>query len=239
MPEELSGHMTATGLTTIGFIGAGHIGSQLARLAVSHGYTVVISNSRGPETLADLVAELGPQASAATAAQAGAAGDIVVVTVPFKNYLDVPAEPLAGKLVIDTNNYYWERDGRITSLEDETTTVSELLQAHLPTSKVVKGFNNIMAADLTTDGSPAGGADRRALPIAGDDASAKAVVTTLLDEFGFDAVDAGPLAEGWRFQRDTPAYGTRMTAPEARQKLAEARRASDGAERDIPHPSES
>lgn len=232
MPGELSGGMTATGLTTIGFIGAGHIGGQLARLAVSHGYTVVISNSRGPETLGELVAERGPQASAATSADAAAAGDIVVVTVPFKNYLGVPAEPLAGKLVIDTNNYYWERDGRIAPLEEETTTVSEMLHQHLPTSTVVKAFNNIMAADLTTDGSPAGGADRRALPIAGDDAAAKAVVATLLDEFGFDAVDAGPLAEGWRFQRDTPAYGRRMTAPEARQKLAEARRTSD---RDLPH----
>ncbi|MGA1837254.1 NADPH-dependent F420 reductase [Herbiconiux sp. 11R-BC] len=216
--------MTATGLTTIGFIGAGHIGSQLARLAVAHGYQVVLSNSRGPETLSELVAELGPQATAATPAQAAAAGDLVVVTVPFKNYLEVPAEPLAGKVVVDTNNYYWERDGRITPLEEETTTVSELLQAHLPTSKVVKGVNNIMAADLTTDGSPAGTPDRRALPIAGDDTDAKTLVTALFDEFGFDAVDAGPLAEGWRFQRDTPAYVTKMTAPEVVEKLAAAQR---------------
>ncbi len=219
--------MTATGLTTIGFIGAGHIGSQLARLAVAHGYQVVLSNSRGPETLSELVAELGPQATASTPAQAAAAGDLVVVTVPFKNYLEVPAEPLAGKVVIDTNNYYWERDGRITPLEEETTTVSELLQAHLPTSKVVKGVNNIMAADLTTDGSPAGTHDRRALPIAGDDAAAKALVTALFDEFGFDTVDAGPLAEGWRFQRDTPAYVTKMTAPVAVEKLAAAKRYAD------------
>ncbi|MGD8167678.1 NADPH-dependent F420 reductase [Herbiconiux sp. P16] len=216
--------MTATGLTTIGFIGAGHIGSQLARLAVAHGYSVVLSNSRGPETLADLVEELGPQATAATSQQAAAAGDLVVVTVPFKNYLDVPAEPLAGKIVLDTNNYYWERDGRITPLEEKTTTVSELLQAHLPGAKVVKAVNNIMAGDLTTDGSPSGTPNRRALPIASDDASAKATVATLLDEFGFDTVDAGPLAEGWRYQRDTPAYVTRMTAAEAREKLAQATR---------------
>ncbi|SDZ34291.1 NADPH-dependent F420 reductase [Herbiconiux ginsengi] len=216
--------MTATGLTTIGFIGAGHIGSQLARLAVAHGYSVVLSNSRGPETLTELVEELGPQATAATSQQAAAAGDLVVVTVPFKNYLDVPAAPLAGTIVIDTNNYYWERDGRITPLEEQTTTVSELLQAHLPGAKVVKAFNNIMAADLTVDGSPAGTPGRRALPIAGDDDAAKATVTALLDEFGFDAVDAGPLAEGWRYQRDTPAYVTRMTADEAREKLAQATR---------------
>ncbi|WP_382304717.1 NADPH-dependent F420 reductase [Herbiconiux sp. UC225_62] len=216
--------MTATGLTTIGFIGAGHIGSQLARLAVAHGYSVVLSNSRGPETLSDLVEELGPQATAATSQQAATAGDLVVVTVPFKNYLDVPAAPLDGKIVLDTNNYYWERDGRITPLEEKTTTVSELLQAHLPGAKVVKAVNNIMAADLTVDGSPAGTPGRRALPIAGDDAAAKATVATLLDEFGFDTVDVGPLSEGWRYQRDTPAYVTRMTAAEAREKLAEATR---------------
>jgi predicted dinucleotide-binding enzyme len=215
--------MTATGLTTIGLIGAGHIGSQLARLAVAHGYSVVLSNSRGPETLAELVAELGPQARAATPEQAAASGDLVVVTVPFKNYQAVPSAPLAGKLVIDTNNYYWERDGRITPLEERATTVSELLQAHLPGARVVKAFNNIQAGDLTTDGRPAGTPGRRALPIAGDDAEAKAVVATLLDEFGFDAVDAGPLAEGWRFQRDMPAYTNRMTASEAREKLAVAR----------------
>ena len=216
--------MTATGLTTIGFIGAGHIGSQLARLAVAHGYTVVLSNSRGPETLTELIAELGPQATAATSQQAAAAGDLVVVTIPFKNYLDVPAEPLAGKIVLDTNNYYWERDGRITPLEEQTTTVSELLQAHLPGARVVKAVNNIMAGDLTTDGRPAGTPDRRALPVAGDDAEAKATVATLLDEFGFDTIDAGPLSEGWRYQRDTPAYVTRMTAPQVRDKLAQATR---------------
>jgi predicted dinucleotide-binding enzyme len=215
--------MTATGLTTIGLIGAGNIGSQLARLAVAHGYSVVLSNSRGPETLSALVAELGPQARATTPEQAAAAGHLVVVTVPFKNYQAVPAAPLAGKLVIDTNNYYWERDGRITPLEERVTTVSELLQAHLPGARIVKAFNNIQAGNLTSDGQPADSPGRRALPIAGDDPEAKAVVATLLDEFGFDAVDAGPLAEGWRFQRDMPAYTNRMTASEAREKLAAAR----------------
>ncbi|GLK18079.1 NADPH-dependent F420 reductase [Herbiconiux flava] len=214
--------MTATGLSTIGFIGAGNIGGQLARLAVAHGYSVVISNSRGPETLASLVAELGPQARAATPAEAAEAGDIVVVTVPLKAYKAVPVEPLAGKTVIDTNNYYFERDGRIPELDEEKTTVSGMLQEHLPTSTVVKAFNNIMAADLTTDGRPAGDPDRRALPIAGDDAAAKTLVSTLLDEFGFDAVDAGPLADSWRFERDRPAYVIRMTAAEVPAKLAAA-----------------
>ena len=216
--------MTATGLTTIGFIGSGNIGGQLARLAVKAGYDVVVSNSRGPETLADLVDELGPQARAATAGEAAAAGDLVVVTVPFKNYRDVPVEPLAGKIVIDTNNYYFERDGRIAELDEERTTVSQMLQQHLPTSHVVKVFNGIRAEELTTDGSPAHTPDRRALPVAGDDLEAKGLVTTLLDEFGFDAVDAGPLAESWRFERDRPAYGPRMTAAEIPGKLAEATR---------------
>jgi predicted dinucleotide-binding enzyme len=214
-------------MATIGIIGAGHIGSQVARLAVASGYDVVISNSRGPETLSELVAELGPRARAATALEAAKAGDIVVVTVPLKNYRQVPVAPLAGKVVIDTNNYYPQRDGQIPELDDETTTTSELLQAHLPTSKVVKGFNHIYAAELTTHGQPTGSLNRRALVIAGDDRAAKATVTELLDEFGFDTVDAGPLREGWRIQRDTPGYGPRRTTEELRGDLAAATRYGD------------
>src|SRR5918999_4841181 len=125
-------------METIGLIGAGNIGSQLARLAVAHGYDVVVSNSRGPETLKALVAELGPHARAATVVEAAKAGDIVVVTIPLKHYRSVPAEPLAGKIVIDTNNYYPQRDGQIPQLDNESATSSELLQAHLKASKVVK-----------------------------------------------------------------------------------------------------
>ena len=216
-------------MTTIGLIGAGHIGSQIARLAVANNYNVVISNSRGPETLSALVAELGPKARAATAVDAAKAGDIVVVTVPLKNYRSVPVEPLKGKLVIDTNNYYPQRDGHIQELDDESTTTAELLQAHLPTSKVVKAFNHIYAAELTAHGQPAGTANRRALVIAGDDREAKATVTRLLDQFGFDTVDAGPLKEGWRIQRDTPGYGPRRTAEELRKDLAKAKRYAEQA----------
>jgi hypothetical protein len=211
-------------MKTIGLIGAGHIGSQVARLAVAHGYNVVISNSRGPETLTDLVKELGPNANAATAVDAARAADIVVVTIPLRNYRSVPVEPLVGKIVIDTNNYYPERDGHIPELDNESTTTSELLQAHLPKSKVVKAFNHIYAAQLTTDGRPPGTPNRRALVIAGDDAAAKAVVTKLLDQFGFDTVDAGPLKEGWRIQRDTPGYGPRRNAEELKRDLAAAKR---------------
>src|SRR5687767_14698599 len=214
-------------MTTIGLIGAGHIGSQVARLAVAHGYNVVISNSRGPETLSELVAELGPRARAATAVEAATAGDIVVVTVPLKNYRSVPVEPLRGKVVIDTNNYYPQRDGHIPELDNESTTTAELLQGHLPTSKVVKAFNHIYAAELTTHGQPPGTKNRRALVIAGDDREAKATVTRLIDQFGFDVVDAGPLKEGWRIQRDTPGYGPRRTAEQLRTDLATAKRYAD------------
>jgi 8-hydroxy-5-deazaflavin:NADPH oxidoreductase len=194
-------------MSTIGFIGSGRIGSTLARLAVATGYQVVVSNSRGPETLADLVTELGPNARAATAAEAAQAGDLVVVSVPLRAYLDVPVEPLAGKTVIDTCNYYPERDGHIAELDSATTTSSELVQKHLPASHVVKLFNNIFFQTLGTLPRPAGASDRSALPIAGDDANAKAEATAFLDAIGYDALDAGPLAEGWRWQPDTPAYG--------------------------------
>ncbi|WP_040693095.1 NADPH-dependent F420 reductase [Nocardia vinacea] len=194
-------------MTTLGLIGSGNIGGTLARLAVAAGLDVVVSNSRGPETLAELVAELGPRARAATAAEAAAAGDIVVVTVPLKNYRQVPVEPLAGKVVIDTNNYYPDRDGTFPELEDGTTTSSELLQRHLPTSKVVKAFNNIFYPHLAALARPSTASDRSALPIAGDDADAKKAAAELLDTLGYDIVDVGSLNESWRAQPNTPAYG--------------------------------
>ena len=188
------------------------------------GYDVVISNSRGPETLQDLVSELGPKARAATAAEAAAAGDFAVVTVPLKSYKDIPVEPLAGKIVIDTNNYYWERDGRIPALDNGEATTSGLLQEHLPQSKVAKGFNHIMAKDITTDGTPAGTENRRALATASDYPEAAELVTRLYDEFGFDTVNVGALSESWRVERDRPAYVKRQNAVELKDNLAEAPR---------------
>ena len=228
-------------MTTLGLIGSGNIGGTVARLAVAAGYDVVLSNSRGPETLKDLVEDLGPRARAALPAEAAEAGDLVVVTVPLRAYRAVPVEPLAGKVVIDTNNYYPQRDGQIAELDDESTTTSELLQQHLPTSKVVKGFNNIYFKHLLSLARPAGAPDRSALAIAGDDPAAKATVTAFLDALGYDTVDAGPLAEGWRFQRDTAAYanlyfgkepdpteaGVRTGADEIRAALAASRRYAD------------
>jgi predicted dinucleotide-binding enzyme len=193
--------------TTVGLIGAGHIGGTVARLAVAAGYDVVLSNRRGPATLNDLVAELGPRARAATAVEAAAAGHLVVVTIPLGAYRDVPVDPLAGKVVMDTNNYYANRDGHLPELDDGSATSSELLQRHLPTSMVVKVFNNIFYKHLAALARPSGAPDRSALPIAGDDPSSKADVTAFLEAIGYDAVDAGSLAEGWRYQPDTPAYG--------------------------------
>lgn len=202
-------------MTTWAFIGSGNIGSTVARLAVNAGHHVVMSNSRGPQTLADLVADLGPLARADTPARAADGADAAVVTIPLAHYRQVPVDALAGKVVIDTMNYYPQRDGRIAALDDETTTTSELLQAHLPQSSVVKAFNNIFFQHLAALPRPAGAADRSALAIAGDDAAAKRTVTALLDAIGYDTVDLGPLAEGWRTQRDTAAYGNMYAADPA------------------------
>ena len=211
-------------MTTIGIIGAGHIGSALARAFSGLGYDVVIANSRGPESLAGLVAELGPKVTAATAADAAAAGDIAVVTVPLKALKDLPVEPLAGKVVLDTINYYFERDGHIDALDRGEATTSGLVQAHLPASKVVKAFNQILASEINTTGLPAGDPDRRALGTASDHDDAVELVTGIYDALGFDTVSAGPLSESWRLERDRPAYTARQTAAELRENLAKGNR---------------
>src|SRR3954452_17536224 len=232
-------------MTTLGLIGSGHIGSTVARLAVTAGYDVVLSNTRGPETLQHLVADLGPRARAGTAEEAASAGDLVVVTIPLANVDQLPVELLRGKVVIDTCNYYPQRDGRIAALDDETTTTSEIVQAQLPESSVVKAFNNISYVHLLDLARPQGDPERAVLAIAGDDAAAKAEVTRFLDDLGYDAYDVGPLSEGWRFQRDTAAYaglyngdtsgtwppppdsGVQITAEAMRDKLAQSRRYRD------------
>ena len=194
-------------MTTIGFIGSGMIGGTVARLSVAAGYNVVMSNSRGPETLRELVAALGPLAAAATSGQAAEAGDLVVVAIPVKAIADVPATPLAGKPVLDTGNYYPQRDGQIEVLDNGVLTSSSLLQRHLPGAHVVKVFNNIYFRHLASLARPSGDADRSALPIAGDDAAAKTAVAGYLDAIGYDAVDDGSLADSWRQEPGTPVYG--------------------------------
>jgi len=194
-------------MATIGFIGSGNIGGTVARLAAAAGYHVVLSNSRGPQTLEDLAAEIGPLASAGTATQAAQAGDLVVVSIPLKAYRDVPVASLAGKTVTDTNNYYPQRDGQISELDDGSACSSELLQRHLPAAHVVKAFNNIFYRHLANLARPAGAPDRSALPIAGDDDAAKKTVTAFLDAIGYDTVDSGALAGSWCQEPGSPVYG--------------------------------
>ncbi|MGY1734543.1 NADPH-dependent F420 reductase [Geodermatophilus sp. SYSU D00684] len=219
-------------MTTLGIIGAGHIGTALAQAATDLGHDVVLANSRGPETLAGLVDALTDRPSrrgsvrAATAAGAGAAGDLVVVTVPLRAVPDIPVEPLAGKVVIDTNNYYPERDGHVAALDEGRTTSSQLLQDHLPTSRVVKAFNHIPAGQITARRTPSGTPHRRALAVAGDDASAREVVASFIDEIGFDVLDLGPLAESWRIEPGTAGYGPDLDLEGLRRATAEATRAA-------------
>jgi predicted dinucleotide-binding enzyme len=206
---------------TIAFIGAGRIGGTLARLALASGYDVVVSNSRGPETLAGPVAEFGEHASAATPEQAGREGDVLVVSIPTKAYRQVPAEPLAGTVVIDTCNYYPDRDGHLPELDGGSTSSSELIAAHLPGANVVKAFNSIRFDDLGSQGTPPGAVGRRAIPIAGDAEYAKGVVASLTDEFGFDVLDVGPLRDGRRFQPGTATYAVPMVLPELHDALVQ------------------
>jgi 8-hydroxy-5-deazaflavin:NADPH oxidoreductase len=216
-------------MTTIGFIGSGKIGSALARAAVAQGYEVVMSNSREPETLDDLVAELGPTARAMRAPDAAAAADVAVVSIPLRAIWDIDTSGLAGKIVLETNNYYPARDGRIEAIDQERATTTGLLQELVPTAKVVKVFNHIHSGHIPSQALPAGSPARRALAIAGDDAEAKAWARGFIDAAGFDVVDAGTAAESWRIENGTPGYGPRLTVPELEAALA-------GADRSAVHP---
>jgi 8-hydroxy-5-deazaflavin:NADPH oxidoreductase len=211
-------------MATIAIIGSGHVGSSLARAAIAHGYDVVLSNSQGPETLAGLVQELGQAASAATPAEAAEAGDFAIVAIPISAIGEVPVQPLAGKVVIATINYFPDRLGHIAEIDNGTTTAPGLLQAHLPASKVVRAFSMIDAADMSGDGHPESDPKRRALALAGDDPAAKQLVTGLYHEFGFDAVDIGGLDESWRVDAGQPAFVTRQNAAELMANVAKASR---------------
>jgi predicted dinucleotide-binding enzyme len=195
-------------MTTLGLIGSGRIGSTVARLAVDAGFDVVLSNSRGPETLAGLVAELGPQARAASGAEAAAAGDLVLVSVPVRAYPSLPAAALAGKTVLDTGNYYPQRDGQIAALDTRSLTESEYLARHIPGARVAKVFNNIFFRHLQNLARPADAPDRTYLPVAADHNGAKISVVAFLDSIGYGAVDDGSLADSWRQESGTPVYGT-------------------------------
>lgn len=193
-------------MLTIGIIGAGEVGSQIARAAVASGYRVVIANSRGPETLTDLIAELGPLAQAETAAGAAARGDFVVIAVPLKLVNDMPVHELTGKIVLDTNNYMPWRDGNYPTIDSGEKTIHELRQEQLPKSKIAKAFTHIQAPRLFTLASPAGTLERHALSVSSDYPEAVELVTRLYDQFGYDAVDNSPLSESWRSSPGQPAW---------------------------------
>lgn len=193
-------------VTTIGLIGSGNVGGAVARLSVAAGHKVVLSNSRSPETLTNLANELGPLATTGTGEEAARASDLMLISVPLRAYQSVPVRPLADKIVMDAGNYYPQRDGQFAELDEGSATSSGLLQRHLPTSRVVKVFNNIYFKYLLSLARPHDAADRSALPIAGDDAAAKAAVTAFLDSIGYDAVDDGVLADSWRQEPGSPVY---------------------------------
>lgn len=213
-------------MTTIGIIGAGEVGSQIARAAIANGYRVVIANSRGPGTLTDLIAELGPSARAATAADAAAAGDFVVVAVPLKLENNMPVAELAGKIVLDTNNYMAWRDGNFAMIDSGEKTVHELRQEQLPGSKVVKAFTHIKAPRFFISASPTGTPDRHAMSVSSNYPEAVKLATQLYDQFGFDTVDNSPLSESWRSGPGQPAWHAHahQTKSELAANLAKAQR---------------
>ncbi len=210
--------------TTIGIIGSGNIGSTLARAFTAAGHSVVVANSRGPESLGALVDELGELARAGTVAEAAGAGELVVVTVPLRAVASIPSDLLAGRIVIDTNNYYPARDGEFAELDARETTTSEIVARHFAGARVVKAFNHIKALDIIEHAQAAGSPGRRALAVYADDAEARDRVATIIDEVGFDVVDGGPLGDSWRIERDQPGYIPHFTAEQLREKLTEARR---------------
>lgn len=191
---------------TIGFIGSGRIGGSLAQLAIAAGMNVVLSNSRGPETLSDLVSELGEHARAGTPVEAARAGDLVVATIPLSAHTALPVAALRGKTVIDTMNYYNDRDAHIPQLESGDLTSSAMVQQHLACSRVVKACNNIVFHHLLTLARPPQSPERSALPIASDSHDAKAQVAQFLNVVGYDTVDVGSLSDSWRSQANTPVY---------------------------------
>jgi predicted dinucleotide-binding enzyme len=204
-------------------IGAGFIGQALTRAAVRNGHHVLIANSRGPHTLRSLAAAL--HCEAGTVADAAAFGEVVILAIPLHAVKQLDPSLFEGKIVLDANNYYPSRDGTFAVLDSHQATTSGLLQQRLGSgARVVKFFNAIMQEDIAKDATPKGTPGRRALPIAGDDAHAKVVAAELVDQFGFDPVDAGSLEESWRFERAMPAYCIPFDQAGLVAALASARR---------------
>lgn len=201
----------------IGIIGAGHIGANAAKLFIEAGHEIAIANSRGAETLQDLVAELGENATAVDVEDAAKFGEIVFVSIPFGKYKELPADAFDGKIVIDSNNYYPDRDGNYVELDEDKITSSELLGNHLKGAKIVKGFNTIWFEHLKTQGNKDLPLEkRRVIFIAGDNSEAKELVTKLIEEIGFAAYDTGSLRFGGKTQQPgTAIYNRNLTINEA------------------------
>jgi predicted dinucleotide-binding enzyme len=211
-------------MTTISFIGAGNIGANVARAAANAGYDVILSNNHGPDTLAQLAADIGSRASTATTEDAANQGDVVVIAVPYTAFDNLPTAALAGKIVLATTNYIPEYTGHIAALDDTTITEVGMLQRLLPHSNVVKAFSHLNAAEVPTTGTPPGTPNRRALAIAGDDQAAKRVAAGIYDTVGYDTVDAGGIDDSWTFGFGQPAFITRQNFAELTANIAKATR---------------
>lgn len=190
----------------VGIIGSGMIGANVARLAVAAGIKVIICNSRGSETLTELVSELGDNACAATIDEVVTEANIIVVAIPFNKYTSLNPDILANKIVIDTMNYYPQRDGVMPEVKTDSIATSELIQRHLNKSRVVRALNNMDFVRLLSSARSMDSAERSALPIAGDDLAAKKDAAHFIEKIGYSTVDIGSLAESWRSEPTMPIY---------------------------------